>query len=260
MTTLAAARSSAAGGTMPLAEHLREARRRLLWAAAVLVAGVVAGWLVAEPLLELLRSPVTRLAESRDATLNYDSLTGAFDLRLRLAVIVGLVLSGPFWIAELLAFVAPGLTRRERRYVFGFLGAAVPLFLSGCALGFLVFPHMVELLAGFASADDATILSASSYVDFVQKTVLASGTAFVLPVLLVLLNFVGLLPARTMLRSWRVAVVGIVVFSALVTPSADVLSMFAVAAPICALFFAAVAVAALRDRTVARRAQSPEGR
>ena len=259
MTALAAARVGQARGRMPLAEHLREARRRLTWAAAVLAAGVVAGWLLADPLLELLRSPVTQLAESHDASLNYDSLTGAFDLRLRLAVIVGAVLSSPFWAAELLAFVAPGLTRRERRFVFGFLGAAVPLFVAGCALGLAVFPHMVELLAGFASADDTTILNAGSYVDFVLKIVLASGVACLLPVVLVLLNFLGLLPARSMLRGWRIALVAIVVFSALVTPSADVLSMFAVAAPVSALFFAAVGVAAVRERTAARRGRAPEG-
>ncbi|AYF99448.1 twin-arginine translocase subunit TatC [Protaetiibacter intestinalis] len=239
---------------MPLGAHLREARRRTAWSAVALLVGAVAGFLLAEPILELLRAPIEQLAESRNASLNYDSVTGAFDLRVKIAVVAGIVLSSPVWLFQLLAFLAPGLSRREKRYVFGFLGAAVPLFLGGCVTGFLIFPHVVELLAGFASSDDSTLLQASDYVDFVAKLVLATGVAFVLPVFLVVLNLMGLLSARSIARSWRYSVVAIVVFSALVTPAADVLSMFLVAVPMAVLFAAALLVTWLHDRRVARRA------
>ena len=248
MTTATAAR-----GEMPVVGHVREARRRAARAAVALTIGVVAGFVLAEPILDVLREPVERLASSRTASLNYDTVTGAFDLRLRIAFAAGIVMSSPIWLYELFAFIVPGLTRRERRYALGFSAIAVPLFAAGCAFGFLLFPRMVEVLTGFSSNDDSTILAASHYVDFVLKIVLAIGLAFVLPVLLVMLNAVGVLPAATIRRSWRLTVVGITLFSALVTPAADVLSMFLVAVPMSVLFLGAMLVTHLRDARAVRR-------
>src|SRR5699024_8459653 len=119
---------------------------------------------------------------------------------------------------------------------------------AGCLTGLYVFPRMVEVLTSFASSEDSTILQASYYFDFVFKIVLATGIAFVLPVILVMLNSMGLLSARTIAKAWRVSIVGIVVFAALVTPAADVLSMVFVAAPMVLLFLAALAVAWVHDR------------
>lgn len=237
---------------MPLSSHLREARTRVFRAAAALLVGVVLGYLLAGVILEVLRAPILEIAESQDASLNYDSITGAFDLKLRIALFAGIALASPVWLHELFAFLAPGLTRREKKYAYGFLGAAVPLFAAGCAAGFLLFPHMVQLLASFADAEDSTLLQASAYVDFVLKMVLATGIAFVLPVFLVVLNLLGILPAHVLARSWRVAIVAIVLYSAMATPSADVLSMFLIAVPMTALFLAALLIAWLHDRKEAR--------
>jgi sec-independent protein translocase protein TatC len=244
---------------MPVAAHLDEAMRRAVRAAVAIAVGVLVGWFLYEPVMDLVRTPIAQIAAERDASLNFDSVTGAFDLRLRVALVAGFVLASPVWLHQIFAFVLPGLTRRERRYVLGSVSAAAPLFFSGCAAGLLIFPHMVSVLAGFASAEDSTILDAGTYIDFVLKTVVATGIAFVLPVVLVVLNLAGVLPARSLARSWRYALVAIVVFSALATPSADVLSMFLVAVPMSALFAAALAVAALHDRAVARRTPAATG-
>ncbi|MER7559740.1 twin-arginine translocase subunit TatC [Nocardioides sp. NPDC126508] len=241
-----------ARGTMPVAGHLREASRRGIRAAVALLIGVVAGFWLSDQILEILRSPIEQIAQSQDASLNYDTVTGAFDLKLKIALFAGIVLSSPVWLAELFGYVTPGLTRRERRYTVGFLAAAIPLFAAGCAFGFLLFPNMVEMLAGFSSTEDSTILNAGYYVDFVMKMVLAIGVAFVLPVFVVVLNLLGLLSSQTLRRSWRAIVVVIVLFSALVTPAADVLSMFLVATPMSGLFAAAVLITHLHDRRVER--------
>lgn len=248
MTTATVAR-----GTMPLADHVREARRRGFRAAVALLAGVVAGYLFSDQILDVLRAPIEELAESRNASLNYDTVTAAFDLKLRIALFTGAVLSSPVWLLELFAFVTPGLTRREKKYTYGFLAAAVPLFAAGCAFGFTLFPHMVELLTSLSSDQDSTLLDAGYYVDFVMKIVLAIGIAFVLPVFVVVLNLLGVLSAHTLRRGWRAIVVVIVVFSALVTPAADVLSMFLVAAPMTALFGFAMLITHVHDARTARR-------
>ncbi|WP_336627061.1 MULTISPECIES: twin-arginine translocase subunit TatC [unclassified Microbacterium] len=233
-------------GTMPLASHLREARTRSIRAAIALVIGVVVGWLLSEQVLE-------QIAQTRNASLNYDSVTGAFDLRLKIALLTGIVISSPVWLFETLRYLAPGLTRRERRFTFGYVLVAVTLFLAGAGFGFALFPHMVELLASFASDQDSTILTASTYVDFVLKTIVATGIAFVLPVLIVLLNALGIVSAATLRRGWRLMVVAIVLFSAMVTPAADVLSMFLVALPMAALFGSALLIAHVHDRRRERR-------
>ena len=243
---------TAARERMPIAAHLTEARTRGLRAAMALLIAIVVGFALSDPILDILRQPIETLAEQRDASMNYDSITGAFDLKLRIALFSGIVLSSPAWIFEIFAFAAPGLTKREKRYTYGFAFAGLALFLVGCVTAFFFFPHMVELLAGFASAEDSTILVASTYVDFVMKIVAATGIAFVLPVLIVLLNVVGVLPAATIRRSWRVSLVAIIAFSAMVTPSADVLSMFLIAVPMAALYAAAAVISAFHDRRITR--------
>jgi len=117
-------------------------------------------------------------------------------------------------------------------------------------------PHIVELMTGFAGTQDATLIDAKTYLDFVLRLVLIIGVAFVLPVFLVLLNFAGVLRARTILKGWRIAILITIVFTALATPSADVISMLLLAAPLVALYFGSVGVAFLHDRRVDRRADA----
>jgi sec-independent protein translocase protein TatC len=238
---------------MSIASHLIELRTRAFRASLGLVVGVVVGYLASDLLLEVLRAPIEALAESRNASLNYDSVSGAFELKMKIAMFAGVVVSSPVWLYQAFAFFLPALTRTEKKYTFGFFFSAVPLFLAGCATGFSLFPHIVELLAGFASTEDSTILSSSYYFDFVMKLVLAVGVAFVLPVFVVLLNFIGVLPGATVVRGWRVVILAIVLFCAIATPAADVMSMFLLAIPMTALFAAAAAIAVLHDRAAARR-------
>jgi sec-independent protein translocase protein TatC len=245
--------AAASAATLPLRAHLREARRRGTRAAAAVVVGVAAGFWLGEPVLDVLRAPIEQLAATTEASLNYDTISGAFDLRVTIALYLGVVLAAPVLLYQALAYVLPGLTRREKRYTVGFLAAAVVLFAVGCAVGLAAFPHMVELLAGFASAEDSTILQASQYVDFVLKLVLATGAAFTLPVVMVLLNVLGLLSAHAIVRAWRGAVVAIVAVSALITPSADVVSMLVLSVALTGLYFTACAIARFHERLIARR-------
>ncbi len=240
-------------GRMSLGHHLLELRKRLFRSALGIVVGGVVGFLLSEPILSLLQEPIERIAESRNASLNFDTITGAFDLRMQIAIYVGIIISSPVWLYQVFAFIVPGLTSKEKRYTFGFFFSAVPLFLAGCAAGFFVFPHIVELLAGFAPSDTASIFQAKYYVDFATKLVLAVGIAFVLPVFVVLLNFMGVLSARSILKGWRVAILLITIFCAIATPAADVSTMFLLAIPMVLLYFAAAGVAWMHDRSAARR-------
>ena len=237
-------------GKMSLGRHLIELRKRITRAAIGILLGAIVGWLLSEPVLEALRVPIGHIAEAqgRNSELNFTTISEAFDLRMQIAVTVGVVISSPIWLYQIWAFFVPGLTSREKRFAVAFVASAVPLFLAGCAAGWFVLPNMVALLTSFAPADSAAIISAKGYYDFVLKLVVAIGIAFVLPVFLVLLNFAGVLSAKSILGSWRVAFILVIMFTAVATPAADVMSMFMLAVPMIFLYFVAALIAWIHDR------------
>ncbi|KZE42507.1 twin-arginine translocase subunit TatC [Microbacterium sp. T32] len=237
---------------MSLGAHLAELRKRLTIAALALIAGMVAGFVLSDTILASVQALLAATDQRRLATLNFGEITSAFDLRLQIAFTVGVILSSPVWLYQLWAFIVPALNRREKMYALGFVGAAVPLFLAGCVAGWLVLPHMIALLIGFAPADSSSILNARSYVDFILRLTLIVGVAFVLPLLLVLLNMVGVMSAGAIIRSWRYVILAITCFTALATPAADVLSMLLLAAPMVLLYLVAAGVAGLNDKRRAR--------
>jgi sec-independent protein translocase protein TatC len=183
-------------------------------------------------------------------------VTGAFDLRFSIALAAGFVIASPVWLWQIWAFLVPALTRRERRTSVAFLASAIPLFLAGCAAGWWVVPHMVALLTGFAPAEDTTFVRASDYFTFLVKLVVAVGIAFVAPVFLVMLNAAGILSAATIAKSWRIAVLTIAVFTALVTPAADLLSMGLLAVPMLLLFLLTVGITRVHDRRALKAARA----
>jgi len=238
---------------MSLGEHLIEARRRLTFAGIGILAGGIGGWFLAEFVWDALRLPILEIAQDHDATINYDSIMGAFSIRMQIAVVVGIVISSPIWLYQVFAFLAPGLTRNEKKYVFGFFFSAVPMFLGGVLAGWIIFPRIVEFMAQFVPQEDASFYNANYYLDFVLKLVLATGVAFVMPVFLVLLNFGGVIRGMTILKGWRWAILAIVAFTALATPAADVVSMLLLALPLSVLYFATVGITVWHDRVVDKR-------
>ncbi|TFC03239.1 twin-arginine translocase subunit TatC [Cryobacterium adonitolivorans] len=245
---------------MTLSQHLLELRKRLFLAAAGILLGAIAGWFLSGLVWDALREPIYAIvhAQQRNARINYPDITSAFDLKLRISLYVGLIVSSPVWLYQIFAFLMPGLTRKEKRYTVGFVFSAIPLFAAGCTAGWYVLPHVVELMTGFAPSQDAAFINAQNYFDFVLKLVLAIGVAFVLPVFIVLLNFAGVISARSIIKSWRIATLTIVLFTAIATPAADVISMFLLAIPMVMLYFTAYGIAYLHDRRVAKRARDLE--
>ncbi|TFD18443.1 twin-arginine translocase subunit TatC [Cryobacterium sp. TMT4-10] len=243
---------------MSLGQHLLELRKRLFWAAAGIAVGTVIGWFLSDFVWDSLREPIYAIveAQNRNAQLNYPDITSAFDLKLKISFYVGLIVSSPVWLYQIFAFLTPGLTRKEKQYTFGFLFTAIPLFLAGCAAGWYVLPNVVGLMTSFAPKEDAALIVAQNYLDFVLKLMIAIGVAFVLPVFIVLLNLAGVISAASIIKSWRVAILVIVLFTAIATPAADVVSMFLLAIPMVVLYFAAYGIAFLHDRRAARRARA----
>lgn len=240
---------------MPLREHVRELRHRILLATVGITVGAVGAWFAYPWLFDVLSRPLVDLADERGSliALNFAGVATPLDLQVTLALFGGVLVTSPWWIYQLWAFVTPGLTRRERRTTLAFAAASVPLFLAGAALAWWILPKAVGLLVGFTPDEAVNVIDAQTYLGFVMRMVLAFGVAFLVPVVMVGLDAVGIATARGMLAGWRWAVLLAFVFAAVATPTADVISMVALALPICGLYFGAIGICGVADRRRAAR-------
>ena len=240
---------------MPLRAHLRELRSRLLRAGVAILLGAIGGWFLYDPVWQHLKQPLDDVSRERHimANININSVASPFNLKLKLSVYLGLIVASPVWLYQLWAFIVPGLTKREKRYAIGFVAAAVPLFGSGIALAFLVLPNAIKFFAEFTPKGATYLITADEYLTFVTQILLAFGIAFVVPLLLVALNMVGVLSAAALARSWRIAVFLTFLFAAIASPSPDAGSMLALAFPMTGLYVLAVGICALNDRRRRRR-------
>lgn len=165
---------------MALKEHLREARNRLFKSALAVLAGTVAGFFLYEPVLEALGAPIVAINEQdgRTASLNFDTAASPFDLLIQVSIFLGVVLSSPVWLYQLWAFITPGLKTGERRTALGFIVVAVPLFLTGIYLAWLILPNAVRVLTDFTPDQFSNLISVTVYFAFVLRLMLAFGIAF----------------------------------------------------------------------------------
>ena len=162
------------------------------------------------------------------------------------------------WLYQLWAFIAPALHRKEKRNSILFFIAATPFFAAGAYLGYTILPVAVRVLFGFTPTSLANLVKFDDYLDFVMRAILLFGIAFELPVFLVTFNFIGFLSGKAILKPWRIWVFAICLFVAGFTPSADPLSMLALAVPLILLYLLAGGIALLNDRRRERRSRANE--
>lgn len=241
---------------MALLDHLKELRNRLFKSAIAVALGTVVGFLVYQPMLAALIKPIRDLNENegRQATLNFDGVASSFDLMIQVSVFLGLIVASPVWLYQLWAFIVPGLHKKERRLALSFVAAALPLFVGGVLLAWLVLPNAVRVLTDFTPSGGSNFISAQVYLSFVLRLLLAFGVAFLLPVVLFGLNLAGLVKGQQLVKSWRITVFLVCLFAAMAAPGADAMSMFYLAGPMLALFFAAIGLCLLNDRRRERKA------
>ncbi|NAZ74387.1 twin-arginine translocase subunit TatC [Kineococcus sp. T13] len=258
-------------GRMPLMDHLRELRNRVFKASIALLVGSIGGWFLwrgwhqgwgsFEGVFQYLQKPLLDFAEAKgyeDVALNFTQVGQAFDLAVKGAIWCGVIASSPFWIYQLWAFITPGLTKKERRYAVGFITAAVPLFLAGVAIAYLVLPNAVRFLVDFTPTDAANLIGADVYLAFVMRIILAFGLGFLMPVVLVGLNLAHLVSGKAILKQWRISVFLSFLFSAIVTPTSDITTMILLACPLLVLFALATVIALLNDRRRSKNSDEPD--
>ena len=243
---------------MPLTEHLRELRSRLVKSGIAVVVGMVVGWIAYPTIFELLSQPFEGAVEQaqkegRDVTLALTGVTDPFILQLQVAAIAGIVLASPVWLYQLWRFVTPGLHKHEKRWGIAFVAVAFPLFLAGTALAYLVLPLGLEILLGFTPENVENIVSVDRYLRFFIRTVIVFGAGFLTPLLIVTLNFAGILTGKRLMSWWRWIIFIVFIFAAIATPTGDPINLVLLAGPILMLVVIAVGIALLNDRRRARR-------
>ena len=249
-------------GTMPLLDHLREFRKRIIRSALFIFIAASIGWWRYNEIITTLARPVCDLktaqatGSSKCGALYISGVLGPLNLQLKVAFLVGIILAAPFWIYQLWAFIAPALHRKEKRNSILFITAATPFFAAGVALAYTILPTAIKVLFGFTPSSLSNLVKFDDYLDFVLRFILIFGIAFELPVFLVALNLVGILSGKSILRPWRLAIFGITFFVAAFSPTADPLSMAALAIPLIALYFAAGGIALIVDKRRERKSRA----
>lgn len=254
-------------GSMTLMEHLFELRNRLFVAMVALVAGAVVGyvWWGVSPfglssLGDLVTGPYCGLPQTQRFAPNPGQCqllqTGpfeAFNTRLKVGLAAGAVLTGPVWLYQIWAFITPGLYTKERRFAMSFVGIASVLFAAGALLAYYIVPAALRFLAGVGDGQFVTALTADRYIGLLLTMLLVFGVSFELPLLVVMLNRIGVLPYAK-LHAWQRGIIfGLFVLAAVATPGQDPVSMIALSIALVVLFELSVLVAWSHDRRLARR-------
>jgi sec-independent protein translocase protein TatC len=226
----------------------------------------VVGWVFYPSILDFLKHPYCNVPEKYrfvprtgdECTLIYHGVLDGFTARLKIAVISGAVLTAPFWLYQIWAFITPGLHQNERKYTRRFIVASTVLFGAGMALAYAVLSKGLNVLLRTAGSGTQALLTVNDYISFVTLMLVVFGAAFELPLLIVMANLVGVLPGRLLKKSQRVGVFLIFLFAAVATPSTDPFTMCAMAIPMALLFEGAVLFAVVHDRRKARRKAAQE--
>jgi sec-independent protein translocase protein TatC len=243
---------------MTLFEHLREFQARLLRAVLGILVGCVVAFFFYDQILAVVRRPfdlvvATAEAQGKQVVLAINGVTEAFTVQLKVVLVAGLVISLPIWLYQLWRFLAPGLKGNEKRWAYGFVVAATPLFLFGAWIAYQAMPQLLEIFLGFTPEKVANIININEYLTFIIQILVFFGIGMLIPLIFVMLNFAGLLRSRTLVRNWRWLLIGCLTFAAVATPTPDPFTMMLVALPFMAVVIVAVGITSINDARRGRR-------
>lgn len=248
---------------MPLIEHIRELRRRVIRSMIVMTAGIIGGWFLFTPVWNFIVHPYCHLpahdrfqlgptGKREECQLIVNGLFDGLFIHLKIAIIIGLLVSSPIWLYQFWAFVAPGLHSRERRWAYFFGGSAIPLFGLGGVLAYLAMSKGLRFLLGLVPPHALPLITISTYLNYGIAMLLIFGLAFELPLVMALLNVAGVLTHKRFAKWRRGIIFGVVAFAAVATPSPDPISMLLLAVPCVLLVELAEVFAWANDRRRAR--------
>lgn len=222
---------------MTLLQHFSELRRRILWCALIFLCAFVVGWYVAPYVQSVLTMPLLNVWD--DGVLLYTGLSDGLMIQFSLATLVALLVMMPVVLWHMWAFVAPGLKQHEKCFIWPILIMSPLLFVFGAGFAFyflfpIVFKFFIDLNLS-SPVPNMLLPDMRDYLAFAIGLLKVFGVAFQLPLLMIILNRIGVLPRRTVVKMRRYAIVFIVILAAILTPP-DVVSQIMLALPMWCLF------------------------
>ena len=226
--------------SMSVVDHLRELRDRLIWSIIAIAVGAIICFIFFEPIIHLMVEPY------RDATVSkafpngkgliFTSPLEAFATRLKVAAYGGFVIASPVVFFHLWRFITPGLNPKEKKYAIPFTVSSVILFIGGSSVAVITFPKALNFLLTVGGSDLDPLLSAGSYLTLVFLMILAFGVSFEFPIVMMFLLLARVVNTRQLRKYRKYTFLGLVIFAAVITPSQDPISLFAMSIPMYLLF------------------------
>jgi sec-independent protein translocase protein TatC len=240
-------------GRMPLMDHLRELRNRVVKIALVILIGAGASWAFYNRIWSFLKEPYCRAVtycnpQQLGHTLIYSGVMDGFYLHLKVALIAGVIITSPIWLYQLWAFIAPGLYSREKRWTYLFVGTAVPLFGLGCFFAYLAMSRGLNFFIGMSGGGLTALFTADSYLGYWIAMIIGFGLCFEVPLVLVILNLARVI-THERFKKWRKVIIFLVfVFAGIASPSPDPLTMLLLGGVVVALVEVAEVLIFFNDR------------
>lgn len=247
---------------MPLMDHLRELRNRVVKVALAVLLGAIVGWVFYDRIWNFMQVPFCHAVDGCrvGVTGRYLAFFGVLDpfyFKIKIAIFAGAVLTSPIWLYQIWAFIAPGLYRKEKRWTYTFLGAAIPLFALGCFFAYLAMDRGLRFLMSMAAPGTATLYTADTYLGYWLAMIFGFGLIFEVPLFLVMLNIVRVVTHERFKKWRRIIIFLIFVFAGIASPSPDPLTMLLLGGAVVVLVEAAEVVIYLNDKRYARNHPDP---
>jgi sec-independent protein translocase protein TatC len=248
-------------GRMPLMDHLRELRNRVVKISIAIIAGAIVSWVFFDRIWDFMQRPYCRAVgyckvNTLGHSLFISNVMDGFYLHIKVSIIAGAVITSPIWLYQLWAFVAPGLYAREKRWTYAFLGSAVPLFALGCFFAFLAMSRGLTFFLSMAGGLTA-LFTADSYIGYWVAMIVGIGLCFEVPLFLVILNMARVV-THERFRKWRRLIIFLVfVFAGIASPSPDPVTMLLLGGVVVVLVEAAEVIIYLNDKRYARNHPDP---
>jgi sec-independent protein translocase protein TatC len=247
-------------GSMPLMEHIRELRNRVFKVVALIALGSVIGWYLYPHIWNFVEAPYCKLdiknhvltSGGGKCTLFVNGIFDPLFLRLKVSVITGIIVTGPLWLYQLWAFIAPGLYAKERRWAYFFAGTSIPLFALGGTFAYFAMTKGLRFLIALVPGHAVATITISTYLGYAIAMLSIFGLAFELPLVFILLNLAHVLTHERFAKWRRMIIFLVFAFAAICTPSPDPISMLLLAVPCVILVECAEVFAYFNDKRRAR--------
>ena len=235
-----------------IVEHLMELRKRVIHS----IVGVLIGFLLvyhfAERLFDILLIPLCRAFKRTHCPIAYTSVVEPFLVYLKVGLLGGTLLAVPWVFYQIWLFISPGLKPNERKYVVPFVIVASLMFLVGGGIGyFFLFPYAFDFFVSVAPESIFPMISMSDYFSLASGLLIAFGLLFEIPVFIVLLNLLGVIKAKSLWKTWRIAVAGIFIVAAILTP-ADPYTLLLLGIPLSLFYMSALVLCSFLEKVRSR--------